>query len=56
MIGRLYGIERTAKQQAAGNRETDIAALQLMRAEHASPLLDEFKQFLDEINPEDFDG
>lgn len=44
VIGRLYDIERKAKQYATGNREADIASLQSMRAEHTGPLLDEFKQ------------
>ena len=47
VIGRLYDIERKAKQYATGNREADIASLQSMRAEHAGPLLDEFKQWLE---------
>lgn len=47
VIGRLYDIERAAKKHATGDREADLESVQSMRAEHARPLLDEFKQWLD---------
>lgn len=47
VIGRLYDIERAAKKNATGDRKADIESVQSLRAEHARPLLTEFKQWLD---------
>ena len=46
VISRLYEIERAAARPAAG--EHDTQRLAALRAEHATPLLDELKQWLDE--------
>ena len=47
VIGRLYEIERAATKRETGDREADTATLQLLRAEHAAPLLAELKAWLD---------
>lgn len=47
VIGRLYEIERAAQKREIGNPATDATTLQSLRAEHAVPLLAEFKQWLD---------